>query len=126
MLDGLEELADPDKAHQLFLAAYNLARRLQQNDFRIMLTTRGGYEPRSDDVTRVVLDEPLASSEHIETFVRRFSSKPREQAKLLAAARAVRALGDGRNAPLRTPLLLSAFCCIALEHSDPATRLSQF
>lgn len=126
MLDGLDELADPDKAHQLFLAAYNLARRLQQNDFRIMLTTRGGYEPRSDDVTRVVLDEPLASSEHIETFVRRFSSKPREQAKLLAAARAVRALGDGRNAPLRTPLLLSAFCCIALEHSDPATRLSQF
>ncbi|MBY0564246.1 MAG: formylglycine-generating enzyme family protein [Hyphomonadaceae bacterium] len=126
MLDGLDELADPDKRHQLFLGANNLVRRLHQSHFRVMVTTRGGYEPKSDDVTRVVLDEPLASWEHIETFIRRFTSKRQEQEKLLAAARAVRALGDGRNAPLRTPLLLSAFCCIALEHADPATRLSQF
>lgn len=120
LLDGLDEVADVEQAQALFKAAHDLAVDCREAESRVIFTSRPDHQLELD-AHEIYLEPPLHSWDHIELFIRRFAAAragrnaPNVSARLLKNARAIWDLGDGRNAPLKTPLLLNAFCCVAQD-----------
>lgn len=126
LLDGLDEIADAGAARNLFKAAADLAVDFRDADLRAIFTVRPGHN-LGVAATEVSMVAPLSSWELIETFIARFAAANggadagELRDRLTEQARKIWDLGDGRNAPLKTPLMLNAFCCIAHEHHQDDT-----
>lgn len=117
MFDGLDEVSDREHAEKLYEAASGLAITLSK-DTRVIFSCRPNHGMVLHAV-ELTLEMPLESWDSIEKFIDRFAEDDDKGAlRIKAAARKLWGTGDGRNAPLKTPLLLNAFCCIVDESRE--------
>lgn len=117
MLDGLDEAPSPSAAERLFEAARQLASDYDnvESALRVIATTRPDHG-LSIKATEIDLEPPLLEWDRIEEFVTRFAAGNAKLARqILDRAGKIWGVGDARNAALKTPLMLNAFCCIVRE-----------
>lgn len=130
-LDGLDEIPDVRLAEDLFNNVLNLAIDFREVGMRAVFTSRSNYIPDIDAV-QVHLRPPLEDWNLIENFVNRFTASRDARGaadlrhRLLERARSISDVGDGRNAPLTSPLLLNAFCYMSVDNDLAGSYEIQF